>query len=452
MARDNIDWFIALNIGATMLTLWLVYRVMARLWSWWAGLLVLLLLATNAYLVDRAGQIASEPLFMLCSVAAVALLAGEGDTGSRRRIAAGALAIAAAMTRSVGVALVIAVGLQWLMERRWKTVAIFGVVSLATVGAWLLWTIHAPSQIGGESYIGDAVVSITTSHSGLVATMIARVTNHLVDFGAQMLPLVLSAPSIPGTLIDNVLGTTILGVATIAGLWAFWRSWRAASIYLLTTVGVLVAWPFMLTRFAIPLIPLLAASLIAGMIALLRRPSATWRGAILAILVLVLAATGTVRSAALVAHRQGCERGASPPGPACTAPDKASALAAAVWIGSHLPADAVVVYAKPETLAWYSNRKALPVRLQLARDSTMVAQAEAAGAHWLLLSSVQAIETGPLLKRLHDECGDLVVEATFPPRTWLFRLRDRPAADSSGCRAIAEYQRLNRGRNFDTDN
>ena len=70
----------------------------------------------------------------------------------------------------------------------------------------------------------------------------------------------------------------------------------------------------------------------------------------------------------------------------------------------------------------------------------------------LLLGSLQATEIGRLPEAMRLHCEALAVEAFFPERTWLFRIRTpSEPASNDGCEAIAQSTELNRNRRFGVD-
>jgi hypothetical protein len=73
---------------------------------------------------------------------------------------------------------------------------------------------------------------------------------------------------------------------------------------------------------------------------------------------------------------------------------------------------------------------------------------------WILLGSLQFREPGRMAELIEANCGALRLEATFPPRTYLFRLAasgDAPEAGAPACRAIAEYRAAHVGREVGAD-
>jgi hypothetical protein len=448
LVGEHFDVFIALNIAASVGTLYLAWRVVASRWSPALGLLMLVMLAPNPQLLDRAGQIASEPLYMLLSVGAVALLA-RADVQPRDRAFAAALAIAAALTRSVGTSLVVALGLLWVLERRWKTVLLYGACASATVGAWLALTIVKAPRIAGVSYVGDAVVH-TESGRHFLRGWIESVGTHLATYAAATVPEALAVPTMSGTIIDNVLGAGLVAVLSLAGMFLLWQRWRAGALYLVCAFALLLAWPWGPLRFVAPLLPLIAVALLGGAEWLVARSRPAWGLTAAGIVAVGLATTGAVTDAGVLAERATCVRGSWPPSPTCVSTDRASFYAAAMWIREALPADAIIVTSKNETLAYYAGRHTLPLRAALG-EGTLPEAMRRAGTSYLLLGSLHWNEVLTLQGRLAADCRHLLVVRQFPPRTWLFRVTDAEAPDDAGCRAMADYHKASLGRNLDRE-
>ncbi|MBK8006609.1 MAG: hypothetical protein IPK12_22690 [Gemmatimonadetes bacterium] len=148
---------VALNIALSMLGLALAYLV-ARRWSAPLAALTVVVLAVNPSLVHYAGEVRSEPLFLVLSLLVLVLLARPAP-GRGRMVLAGALAILGALTRSIGLVLLPVVLVPWLRARAWRAAGAYALVALLTVGGWLLWTVRAPVKLAGESYVADALLS-----------------------------------------------------------------------------------------------------------------------------------------------------------------------------------------------------------------------------------------------------------------------------------------------------
>jgi len=157
------------NMALSLVMLALVAGIAARL-SPWLAVAVTLACAANPMLLYVASGIHSEP--MLAAAAAVAL----SMTATRRRDAKalaliGLMAIAAALARSIGLALVVSTAALLAFERRWRPLAIFSVAAALTVGSWLAWTVRAPRLDAGRSYVADALYAPSdTSARGAALT------------------------------------------------------------------------------------------------------------------------------------------------------------------------------------------------------------------------------------------------------------------------------------------
>ncbi len=438
---------LAINIAASVLSLGLVYRVVERR-SRLIALLALAVVAINPFLIDRAGQIASEATFMLFSVAAVCLLGDDARETASRRIAAGMLALAATVIRTAGIPLLMALAIYWLIQRRWKALAIFSAGTLATVGVWLVYSAIAGRRVVGESYVGDAL-AYRQSGSTFFPAYARQFLHHLYSYPTVTIPVVLSVPTIPGTIIDNIFTTLVTCGSLAVGLYACRRLWRPAVIYLAGSFVLLLIWPWGPPRFLAPLLPLAVPILLCGTQWTLARVAPRWQRAAVVLISVMLAVGSIPADVELVRNYEGCRRGSWPPAPSCVRPEQSSFFAAADWIREHLAVSEVVLFYKPETLAYYSARHSLPVRGLLNPRAPLDTEAREIGSQWLLLGSLSYTETGPLETRLMQGCDSVTVVQYFPPGTWLFRMQPPPTTDQSACAAIREYHHQNQGRSFE---
>ena len=145
------------NVALSVLTLVMVANVAVRL-SPWLAVAVTLVCAVNPMVLYVASGIHSEP--MLAATAAIAIAvaaAGRRDAGAVALLTL--MAIAAALSRTIGLALVVSTFALFAFERRWRALAIFSAAAALAVGSWLVWTVKAPRLDAGRSYISDAVFS-----------------------------------------------------------------------------------------------------------------------------------------------------------------------------------------------------------------------------------------------------------------------------------------------------
>jgi hypothetical protein len=168
---------------------------------------------------------------------------------------------------------------------------------------------------------------------------------------------------------------------------------------------------------------------------------------------LLLTAGSATRTLAMVRAGLRCERGGDLPSGVCLRRDQQSFFAALRYIREHTPEQSLILAAKPEPLYLYTGRQSPSIRGALAVPvEEFLPHLRAQGTDYILLGSLQAMELRRLPRAMAAHCEELAVEAFFPSRTWLFRLR-RPGEprDREACAAVETSQELNRTRNFSSD-
>lgn len=453
----SFDALVLPGILASAVSIYLIYRVLARFFDPSLTLASLAVVALNPYLVQRAGLIRAEPLFMLLSAVTLVVLARRRPS-TRPLVVAGLSAVAAALTRSVGVTLILALGLHWLLERRVKAFLTLGLGSAVTVGAWLVWTVKAPVKAVGQSYIADATVR-PEGGPAFPVVLAMRAVRNLQDYLTRGLPWRMPFPSVPGTPVDNLLILAVVVVGLTVGLWLLWRRWRLAAIYLLGYGSLLLVWPWPIGRFLLPLLPLVIPVVLLGLGAAIRRLRPSWASPVVLAVAALLLFTATSRTSALVGYAAVCDRShyPFPPSATCMSPDRVSFFRAVAFIRDSLPEDATFLAVKSEPLWYYTGRRSVlyPSALSTSPEG-FVPYLRSQGVGWILLGSLGLGEVTRMAERLEANCRELRLVAPFPPRTYLFRLAPPGAPEGSdgggaACRAMAEYRASNVGRDFGTD-
>lgn len=438
---ENIDWLIAFSVLCSMAAVAITFTVSRRFLSPGLAMLCTAAVAFNPRLIERAGMVMSEPLFTLSTLGALALLTTEAPT-RRRLVGAGALAVLAALTRTVGVVVIAAVALHWLLERRWRAVAILAFVSACTIGGWLAWTAVAPEQFVGKSYIADMTI-VVRRHSPL-EIIGQRAVHAVLYYTGAALHATLGVPTVRGTAVDNV----IIGVVLIAGLAAGFgpllRRWRAAALFLLGYAALLIYWPWRLERYLIPLTPLIIPMALLGLVGLgktLRRPA--WGVTVGAAFIAAIALTGLWKSSSMALAGLRCDRTVEPHLQECQLPEQRSFFEALVYIKRHLPEDAVVATVKSAPFYYYTGRRTPVVGVLTARaDSSLLPNLRRRGAGFIFLARLHVSEPERVAPRVLANCDLLELEAELPGQTYLFRVREdgeaRPNRDA--CHAARAYQ------------
>jgi 4-amino-4-deoxy-L-arabinose transferase-like glycosyltransferase len=437
---------------ASALTLFLVWRTLVTVWEPGSALAVLAVLAVNPYLVQYAGQIRAEGPFMLFCMIPLVLLA-RSPASRRSMVVAGATALLAALTRSAGVMLVGAIGVYWLLKRKFAAAASLAAASALTVGAWLVWTAMAPDKVVGRSYISDALVQrVTPVPVWLEPVVRARTAfRYYVPVG---IPYTLPVPTVSGTSVDNALGALVVTVGLLVGLGLLWRKWRVAALFAMAYGVLLALWPWTSGRFLVPLLPLIVPTFLVGWGALVGRFRPRWRSPAVLLFAAMLFLNGAWRTAAVVTSWGDCDRSVFPfpPSPGCLAPDQVSYFNALAFVRDSLPEDARLLVAKREPLWYYTGRRTvfIPNALRTSAEG-FLPFLRSREAEWILLGSLQAREPTDLADRMTANCSRLRLVKEFPPRTYLFQIQadpPDPPAGVSACRALELYREATKGVRF----
>jgi hypothetical protein len=494
---ERIEVFIAASIVFSAAALLLFFSATQR-HSRSLALICLTIGALNLDLLRMAGGIRSEPLFMALVAGCLALLARPEPT-RRSLVGAGALAIAAALTRSAGVAVVAAVIVSWMVQRRWRPAAWLVAASLVTVGPWLAWTIFAPGQLAGRSYIADLVlpapraadsppppsvadpsppraapdssrppptpdpsfppppasspppstgqasddgqpIAGSVSSPGPVRTLWHRVTTNLARYASRGLPDALGLPRVPGTDLDNWLWLIVLVAAGLAGLWGLGRWWPTAAAALIGYGLLLAAWPYAVGRFLTPMLPLVILTLVMGSAALaarlgLRRP-------IIASLVFAgLVLVGSMPAVGRALQRSArCDRERATASAGCFDPVERAFFSALTFIADSTPSTARFLTAKEGVFYYHTGRQVAPLPPLVAAPRPDVRGYLARlGADYILLSHLKYDEWA-LARRLRVMCRELDLVRRFGPGTILLRIAPpRTSEGDLACEAIREY-------------
>jgi hypothetical protein len=461
--REQFDWMILLNVLAMAGSLLLVFKVVRREWGPAAGLLCLAPLAVNQNLVRFGGSIASESPYIGLSILSLFLLwrhgAGEksGESTSNWALAgAAAVAIVASLTRSAGVTIILGICAYWFFQRHWLRLAMFLTASAMTVGAWQLWTILAPEKLHQRSYIGDlAATTAVSAQKGFLAVLFERLYWNVPFYITEDLYTNLSMPFVSGTLIDNLLGSVVMLAGLAVGIVLLYGRWRVAFWYVMAYGALLALWPYRVARFVVPMIPILTPICIVGFGWLMGRFVPRGRLPAMVALSLIMTLTGAYKTRELVQRRLPCDRwGSGSPRTSCLQPDQASFFTAAAYIRETVPTDATVLSAKGAVLYYYSQRRVGPrERAFTQTPASYVPFLRDYKIDHVLLGSLYVNEIKQLGDLMHATCEHFSVVAAFPPRTYLFRLREQPVArsESDACRAMKNYQEANANRDLWTE-
>ncbi|MEP6571604.1 MAG: glycosyltransferase family 39 protein [Gemmatimonadota bacterium] len=435
---DHLDVYIAVGLLASTLALALFFDVVRRLWSPNLALLVLAALAFNVPLLEYSGEVIAEPVFLgFIALTLWAMAVRPSSTG--QALLAGTAAICAALVRSPGLAMIAALLLVFLLERRYRTVGIFAAAAAATAGTWLLWTVLSPIQVRGRSYVADAIGRPGSMRSVVPMRLLRalRQTSHYVTVDIER---ALSLPTTPSTLLDNVLWIAVVVGLGSLGLWICWKRWRVAAVFLFAYAGMLTIWAWWSPRFLMPIIPLVILAIFVGGDHLGRRYHRTV-GWVFAVAFSLLLVVQGFRGYAHDRHElRDCDRSRGGFSAGCMSPDMRSFVAAAQFAGQQTPPDAVFYAVKEATWAWYSGRKtAYAAEIFRADSLQFLPGLKERGIDYVLLGRTTRFEVENFSKLLADHCHDLELTGTFPPRTYIFHVGGGSGSPDA-CVAIARYR------------
>jgi 4-amino-4-deoxy-L-arabinose transferase-like glycosyltransferase len=408
---------------ASVSTLVALFLIVRRCWSLELALLVVAVVAVNPPFATMAGAMASEAVFTALTMWALWAARVGDDASAPRRFAflAGALAILAALARSAGITLVGALGLHWLVRRRWGRVVPFAVASALTVGLWLAWTLYAPQQDLRASYV-DAAVNVRAGDGSLTGTFATRVKDNVTAYAGQTLASELRLPLSSRTRIDNLAWLAFIGAFGLVGFASAWGRWRIGTLHVVAYVSLLAIWPYTIERFLTPVVPLVILFMLAGAWAIadhLTSRAASYGPVAIAA---VLAGSAIVENVRLVEREAECARTRS----ACSYPAALEYVEAARFAATLPGSDTVLVAPKSAALYYYSGRRSPFWDEVLSLDS-------AAFVPYLRKQGIRYAIAGPvvhdydvLYRLLLANCEQFDIVKAYSPESFVVRLRDTP--------------------------
>lgn len=435
VAGENHDVIRAANLALVALVLLGWYAVARRLAGVGLALGLLGLLALNRGLLIAGGSLGSEGLFLF--LGSIALAWTVLPPRSERLAVAGVIgfALLAFLTRSIGLSVVLAAG-TWLLFRRKRGPLLgWAVASSLVVGGWVAYTVLARQDNSVRSY-ASSFVAMTDRPEGALSLLATRIWRHGVTYVTSEIPYTLSVPTLGGTLIDNWAWLVVSLVLSTVGVGLLWRHWRAAAVYGVLSVALILVWPFQDGRLFIPLVPLGLLALLLGGRWLTGFLPVRARTAALGTLV-VLLGVGALRGALDVRARFGaCDHTNPYHSPACYDAPRLALSAAGEYVRRNLAPGETVVAREPASFNYLSGHPAESAALiQTPPRSSVLERLRARNARYIFVSL-------PWMARvLQPTCPGLRVEAKFPPHAFLVSIATAPDSASNACSEIIELAR-----------
>lgn len=461
---ENIQVYLALSVLLQTTTLLLVFLAVRR-YSPVLALGSLALLAVNPSLVIHGGRLYSEPLFALLTVTSLLLAAAAirpapatdaaeqtpaGHGGSAiLAVAAVALAAGAALTRLIGVVLIIAIVLHFLFARRWLAAVSTAAVGAATAGAWIIWSVYLAESTVIRSYAFDAVVAIERAGGDALGPVRAALDSGQ-DYLASILPGVLGMPLVSGTRIDNAIAGLVLLAALTVGLLRLFARNRGAAFYMAGTAALLCIWAWKTDRFLFPVVPLLVPVILAGFAWLGARfgRAGRWALPVLFGLLILPSALGQIRTA--FQRRDACrvEPERAPPGLCLWSAQPAWAFGRAVeYMRERVPAGTRLFNTFPASVYYHTGLVSIPYDEALAQPQGTLSEyltRDDEAVRYVLVNDLHSLSRR-VYRHLLSDCERFIVEKDFGGSMRIIRVRqpgEMPGPDDVGiaCTALPPVQ------------
>lgn len=441
---------VALNLLLSAAAL-AAFTALAWRWSPIAAVGALAVAALNPSLLSLAGQVASEPGFMLFLYLTLWFAAAKPE----RWYLALLTALAAAFTRSIGVAVVAGLLVHWLLQRRWRPAAFLALLGGLTLGGWFLRAALEPDQFAGQSYLADARTIIqpgtadgpTAAPEGgggallaIARSLAVRVAANAGHYATRDLPTILAIPTVPDTVADNALWLVVLlgfggvGVAVLGRRNSGWLA--VAGCY----GAILAVWPYVLGRFVAPLVPLVALVVIEGSRVTLGRVNR--RAGVTAAIALatVLSIAAFAKDRRLLAGKAGCDRARPYDTPACFERVEFAFLQTVFDAARVTPVDAVLLTPKAPAVYYLIGRRTLEERLAASlRAPALHDYLAEHGARDLLLSQIHS-DQATIAAALLPRCDEWEVVSSRGNGSALLLRRQGPGAVPSACGPLARTE------------
>lgn len=428
----SIAWHLDSSFPANALALKVVPLSALVLWCVMAYLLlrrwtadhvlaatIALLTAASPWMLFLGSALLAETWFAVFVWGALLLLVRreQGAGGNATLVVAAALAGAAFLTRTPGIALLVAGTLSLALRKRGKDALVFLAVSGAIALPWLVWVVtrsgNAPPQMA--AYYG------VSNYADWNLLLGFGWRQKLEIFGWNVLHLLLTPFRLLGA-IPSPLWPVLLMVGSL-GIVGFVRDVRrrfgVLHVFATVYIGMILLWAWPPWRFLAPVYPLLLFFGWRGLEAMVGRlPRVAAKAARGAMLVVVAAwsAWAVGRSVWTAAHT-----GVVCPGVPC--PDRWEDFRETfAWVAENTPGDAVLVGNLDPTLYLYTGRKAVRPftadpyelyystregRAPLGTPRDLVARIEATGARYVVDTPHSLFGEEPFWQALLAETASL---------------------------------------------
>ncbi len=422
----------------------LFFDLCRRLLPQWLAVVVLLGAACNPFTINFGGRVMSEAAFLFWSMLSLWALqrARESEMPRRLLLLAAVAALAAALTRTIGLTLLAGVICSWLFQRRWRPAFTLGGVTAVFVGGWLAWTLIHHEGVAGRSYVADAAQvtqdrSVGLGTSSPVVAMARKVALRVRLQLTDLIPSGLPFPTVEGTPVDNLAWLAVTLLLGAFGAAAYWRLLPSAILYVVFYCGLLSVWPWAPRRFFVPLQPIVLLGFVLGVLELKRvwRPMARYGQFVAAALVAVVLSASVPQVIANARQGLQCDRSALWTSHGCYNVDQRAFFGAVAFARDSLPPTARFLVEREAAFAYHTGRTVqhaqAPLRLS---DQDFRAYLAKARIDYIVLSRLTESEVLGVVPKLLSNCEYLVPVRRFAPTGRIYRLHSAPMpAEENAC-------------------
>ncbi len=263
---ENIIVLKSLNI-AVLVAIFFVSIVFYRRYfpeSKFAAIIFAIIVCTNPIIFTFTDYVISDLLFVLFALIALTICASGSDF-TRSRFVIPFLALVtglACLTRLAAAPLVVAGCVYSFMSRGWRGVGHFSGILLLFVAPWLLWVSRAslPSSDSLFAYYAAydfGAAKAVGSSAWVNQQMIIAAGN--ARYLAGTVELLYLTPLMPGLYL-LLIAFTVIGASK-----SLCREDLVHWSFFLSSVGLLLIWPFHPGRYLAPVVPILVLLLFRGM-------------------------------------------------------------------------------------------------------------------------------------------------------------------------------------------
>lgn len=449
----------------------LFYTWVRQLMSRRDALLLTTLVAINPIIFKYSSDILSDTPYWAFSMAAVFCAWRFQQTNRQQAgnplqwfIASVVLIILCALTRQIGMALVLAFLITLGAAKQWKLMVSALILFVLTVGGWQsyehFYRLHHRSDISSlnqqgvqevldkspikleyvKHFLVDRPVDmdqnrLQTSPAVLAQNIVDRVVAYTHISLDQLLPeLKIKSGGHKINLAHLSVWMVVLWIFLALGLWAMFQAFPFMGLYICTYMGVLLVYPYISPRFMLPMFPFVLVCTFWGLltaIGWLAEKQPAWKKAVPAIIsaFMVLALLAQLPDT-LRWVNAGYQLKKANQGPSLRKGNKAY-YETLLWLRANTPSDSLIISRKPPVTYFYSGRRSTAFPFT-AHEDKLFAYIEEKRARYgqefphiyifedhVFGSSTRYLE--PTVEKYQDRLSLVYTEPVTHSRVWLLK-------------------------------